>query len=427
MIAEIRSQLTADTSPPHLHTAFRFPARLHHKVSNYVISSFSRHNDWILDPFVGCGTNQLEAATLGRNSIGIDIDPLSAFVTRAKTQLRPEHIGSLQRLADALESALSSRENKRDYERLMFHDIVRTRVHGEDVGISADVFALLKPWFRNYVIEDLHFILSAIRKSRIQRAAKDIALLAFASAVRNCSNADPVPVSGLEYTKRMRDLDAKGRLINPYQIFFRRLRSITANAIRFAGMVDSNSTHTTELADSTCFDYGDRRFRLIFFSPPYLNAVEYSRRHKLEMAWLGLIKSHAAFIKLAGRYVGHRAIGKDELELQKLPGGTIDRIRLELLDRDYRRARAFARYCNQMRAVFENFVPTMTRTGRCVVVVGNNTVAGLEIPADEVFKDIAAPLTLVDHTRYILRNRYMSYQRRNGADIGFEHVLVFGR
>ena len=42
-------------------------------------------DDWVLDPFVGCGTTSVECKFLGLPSIGIDAHPFFVFATRVKT------------------------------------------------------------------------------------------------------------------------------------------------------------------------------------------------------------------------------------------------------------------------------------------------------------------------------------------------------
>jgi len=42
-----------------------------------LILRYSRENDWILDQFLGSGTTLIEAKLLGRNAIGVDVNPES--------------------------------------------------------------------------------------------------------------------------------------------------------------------------------------------------------------------------------------------------------------------------------------------------------------------------------------------------------------
>src|ERR1700733_12874697 len=57
-----------------------------------------------------------------------------------------------------------------------------------------------------------------------QHVNTDTAETCICFIIRNSSNADPVPVSGLEYTAHMRKKDHAGRLVNPYALFRTALR-----------------------------------------------------------------------------------------------------------------------------------------------------------------------------------------------------------
>ena len=58
------------------------------QIPNQLIKRYTRKGDWILDAFLGSGTTLIECQKLGRNGIGIDIDPeiLSVAKERATTE-----------------------------------------------------------------------------------------------------------------------------------------------------------------------------------------------------------------------------------------------------------------------------------------------------------------------------------------------------
>ena len=53
----------------------RHPAPYPRKLAERLIRMFSFVGDTVLDPFVGTGTTSVAAAMLGRNSIGIEVEP----------------------------------------------------------------------------------------------------------------------------------------------------------------------------------------------------------------------------------------------------------------------------------------------------------------------------------------------------------------
>jgi adenine-specific DNA-methyltransferase len=56
-----------------------------------VIMAFSNVGDVVLDPFVGSGTTAIAARTVGRDYIGIDIDP--SYARKAEERMRQERWG----------------------------------------------------------------------------------------------------------------------------------------------------------------------------------------------------------------------------------------------------------------------------------------------------------------------------------------------
>src|ERR671938_224445 len=55
------------------------------QIPNYLIKNFSEKNDLILDNFAGSGTTLVESKILGRNALGVDVNPLACLISKAKT------------------------------------------------------------------------------------------------------------------------------------------------------------------------------------------------------------------------------------------------------------------------------------------------------------------------------------------------------
>lgn len=67
------------------HNFYRYPARFSPDFVRAMLKEFSKPGDLIYDPFMGGGTTLVEAAALGRHSIGTDISSLAAFISQVKT------------------------------------------------------------------------------------------------------------------------------------------------------------------------------------------------------------------------------------------------------------------------------------------------------------------------------------------------------
>ncbi len=69
------------------HDFYRYPARFSPLVARAAIECFTQSGDTILDPFSGGATSLVEALTLGRNAVGVDISRLAMFLAKVKTLL----------------------------------------------------------------------------------------------------------------------------------------------------------------------------------------------------------------------------------------------------------------------------------------------------------------------------------------------------
>lgn len=385
----------------------------------------------VLDPFCGSGTLLVEASTLGRHGVGIDIDPLAVFVSRAKTAYWPPNAlkiaaGRLLRRLEPLRRASD------EYDSRMFRDVPRTRYEATLAADDLSVPAFAEPfhWFRRYVLIDLARIHKAILAPATASRYRPLFLLCFASIIRACSNADPVPVSGLEVTRHMRERDERGRRIDPFSLFESSVAKAIAAAGSFATARARRVTCTLRRGDATNLRFSVRRpVDCIITSPPYHGAVDYYRRHMLEMYWLGMTRNQEDRLALLPHYIGRSRVPRTHPFLACAPM-TRQALAWERRMRELspERADAFRHYAVAMGKFFDGAAKILPAGRDVVLVVGRSTWNGEEIPTSRIFTELAhGRFRLIEHAWYPLKNRYMSYQRHNDADINREHVLVYRR
>jgi hypothetical protein len=371
----------------------------------------------------------VEAALLGRRAIGTDVDPVAVYVSRVKT--RPLREAELRKTFHRLLSTTAALErDAADYERFMFSDLSPEAYEEEVVGLAIPAIPNLFHWFRHYVVTDLARLRRAIRGCNAPASHRAFFELCFASIIRGASNADPVPVSGLEVTSHMKRLDEKGRLVNPFALFRRTANRAIMDMEAYAAKLEAVPSVSVLRQDATRLNLPGRTVDAVITSPPYHGAVDYYRRHQLEMFWLGLTTNQDERLALLQDYMGRPRLSTLHPFVRQ---HEIEQVRAAALERRIRkvdgvRADAFKHYCVAMTKVFDR-LGRVLRPGRpAVLVVGHSSWNGDQLNTSKLFAELAHPhFTLNEQLWYPVRNRYMSYSRHNQASIDREYVLVMER
>lgn len=413
------------------HYLFRYPAKFHPPVIRALLDRYSAEGDLILDPFCGSGTLLVEASVFGRNSVGLDVDPVAVTVANAKVQrLNPKF---LKASVDTVLAAVSHhRRRTADYERLQFEDLTDARYERELATVASWVPGIpnLLHWFRRYVVIDLAHLRREINTAAIPKSHRRFLSVVFASIIRNASNADPVPVSGLEVTKWMKARDEAGRVVDPFALFSAAMRSALRDAEAFRVAAQPRARVEARHGDATALE-NRRRIpaSAVITSPPYHGAVDYYRRHQLEMFWLGLTVSQEERLALLRQYIGrphvpprHPWVG------EPLVTALAKEWEVRIRELSRKRADAFRHYLVAMTMFFHGLAKHLPAGAPAVLVVGHSSWNRSEIPTTALFEEIAGDDFELDEVlSYPVKNRYMSYSRHNGASISEEYVLVLRR
>lgn len=414
------------------HYLFRYPAKFHPPVVRALLQEYTGEGDVVLDAFCGSGTALVEAALLGRSSVGLDVDPLAVAVTTAKVhRYRPS---VLRRNAERLMTAATPHRRSRqwyvDHAKVDLTDDEYAAELGPVAAFVPDIPNLLH-WFRRYVIIDLGHLRKSIAELRCSEQQRHFFMVVFASIARNASNADPVPVSGLEYTSHMKERDAAGRVVDPWALFEVALRRALDGAEAFASAVPPGTFAIAGVGDATeLMDFVDVEVDAVVTSPPYHGAVDYYRRHQLEQFWLGLTQSHAERLDLLHRYIGRPKVPKKDRFVRDAVLATALAKEWEAKIREVsgERANAFRHYIAAMTAVFDELAGVVKPGAPTLFIVGHSTWNGSEIPTTDLFAEISGDRFQLEALRkYPVKNRYMSYKRGNDASIDTEYVLVLRR
>jgi methylase of polypeptide subunit release factors len=392
------------------HYLFRYPAKFHPPVAAFLVEAFSRRGNRILDPFCGSGTLLIEGAVTGRRVVGVDVDPVATFVARVKST--------------PLTSARSQKELRNFLEYVPLVSLAHRQTHW-----TPDI-PNIEHWFEPHVLRQISALRWQIGESLGTTHAGEIAECAFLSCIRGWSNADPVPVSGLEVTRHIKQKRKNGFFPDVRRQYRMALAKTLASIEDYSLRIKSKSLVPVVVnSDAKSFLHRTRQtYDCLITSPPYLTAVDYYRRHTLEMFWHDPKMDLASRLELKRRYIGQYQVSSsmvDHTDALDLDPST-ERVALKIEDRNEQRARAFRHYFAAMKEIFSAASYRVRKGGEIVVVIGNGRVGGDVIPTGKLLsKEFSEFATLRQIITYPLRNRYMTYERRNQASIEREQILVF--
>lgn len=415
-----------DDENDYTHYLFRFPAKFHPAVLRKLIDSFTKRGDNILDPFCGSGTLLVESLLSGRSALGIDVDPVAVLVSRAKSTAIPHN--RLARQVDKLLAVTDMlRRGGSEYDRLIHDDFSPSSVVRLRAKYSIPAIPNINHWFRRYVSIDLARLKAAILDAPLDADVRRFLLACFAGVIRNASNADPVPVSGLEVTSHMLKRDKAGRRIDPFELFEKKVRQGLRGMSELAEASQDVKIRVRRGSATALSGLVNRgSFDAVISSPPYNLAVDYYRRHTLEMYWLGLVTSQDERRELATKYVGRAGVrvGSSLLRVD-ITNAYLTRLLKHARDIDQRRERALKHYAVSMNRSLQGMKRALRPKGKAVLVVGNAKWNGRSVRATKLLEELARPdFNVVGRFSYPVKNRYMSYSRHNGADVNREYVLV---
>ncbi len=114
MVKPILAPILAETHTP-VYKMHRYFARRPHNVFEYLIKHYTRPGEIVLDPFCGGGVTVVESLRARRRVIGVDLNPMAAFITRM--EVLPVDLDSLQTAFNTLEQTVKAKIESLYYTR----------------------------------------------------------------------------------------------------------------------------------------------------------------------------------------------------------------------------------------------------------------------------------------------------------------------
>ncbi|MDR2191757.1 MAG: hypothetical protein LBO62_02595 [Endomicrobium sp.] len=336
------------------HSYHRYPAKFIPQLASRLIMQYSKEGDFVVDPFGGCGTTALEAKTAGRNSLGVDINPVAVLIAKAKaTVIEPKK----------LEIEFSILKDK-------------IALYNENTDVELPAHNRIDYWFRQEEKKELAYILSKISEVK-ETDIRDFFYCAFSNILKNCS------IWLQKSNKPTRDFTKEPS--KPIAIFYRQVKMMMKGNQSFYSLLQEKSFSKIRsrvvCGDARKIPVKNNSVDLIVTSPPYVTSYEYADLHQLSALWLEYIKDLSDFRKL---FIGTSCCGENKTDVNSLFARQIIE-NLELQDK--KTAKETAKYFSDMNQVFVEMKRILKKGGKTCIVIGNTSLKKVEVLNAEVFTE----------------------------------------
>ena len=360
----------------------------------------------ILDPFCGSGSIMVGAAQQDRTSVGIDVNPLAAFVARVKlSPLSDRDVAAAGAFLAGFETALSEVEP---------WPVPALRIAGKV--------------FEPDILDTVLRLRTLIEERATTKAQRRFLLLAWLSILQAVGSYFKEG-NGIKYRNRRRLAD--GYVARPegrWQLerFGADQDAFVRAAFRagLAGMledvpawrhgwwsaqrvIEGNALEEAQHLEAGSFDS-------VLFSPPYANRFDYFESQKVELWFGGFVDSYREMTVLRkrslrshlGAALERPTVSRPDVEaLIGLmdPGSYAARMRVPALIRGY---------FSDMAAVLGSCRRLLVPGGRCFVVVGNSAYGGVIIPTDSLIARLGLDAGFAAATVVPVRHLTVAPQQR---------------
>lgn len=382
------------------HAVFAYPAKFIPQIVRYAINTYTKEEDWIIDPFAGSGTVGVEAYLCKRNAVLFDLNlllnhimPLKVY--RGKGRL---HETDLHKLLEGM------RERKHrfipDWSNVDYWyapEILEVLAHywgfihntDDDVFSSVIKAALLKASKRFSNTED--------RTPKLARSKRKLNAIAELLKENWREQLDE-----MVHSLSLKTL----RRLNDFVMYTQQHHNENTSEIQWQGGVDSSYITVPRACDA------------LITSPPYLQAQEYIRSTKMELFWLGHTEEEV------------RELSRLEIPYRKadriVQTETLAKVR-ETLTRADLCKRLDSYFCHTVNAL-ENAMAQLKPNGAACIFVGNPRIDGITVELwrilAEYFTERGWTFEKVYEDRIKTRKLFGARKNKNPDGMKSEFLLI---
>jgi site-specific DNA-methyltransferase (adenine-specific) len=362
----------------------------------------------ILDPFCGSGSIMVGSAQQSRSAVGIDVNPLAAFVASVKlTPLRDHEVKAAAKFLNSFE---------RDIDHIDAWPVPGLRI--------------IDKVFEPDVLEAVLQLRALIeRHSDSSQRLRDFLFLAWLSILQDVGSYFKEG-NGIKYRNRKRL--KTGYIARPdgewqQQRFGSDQRAFVRGSYKTKLTEMLMDVHawsrgrwgSQRVIEGNSLEEAQRlgtgRFDSVIFSPPYANRFDYFESQKVELWFGGFVDTYNDMIAFRKRSVRSHLGAALNGDVAPLP--EIDDL-IDLIDPDSyairMRVPALIRgYFSDMAAILNCCREVLKKKGTCFVVVGNSAYGGVIIPTDALIAHLGLRAGFESAAVVPVRHLTVAPQQRN--------------
>lgn len=253
-----------------VHNWFTYPAGFSYRAVEYSIrkENLKIGKDTIYDPFMGSGTTNLVAKTMGFNSVGVEAHPFVYNITQAKIFWEISGKSVLDGL-DEIKTKVSKTK----------------RPQKLDSFLAKEFPELILKCFLPETLFEMLIVRNCIREMKKTAPVKRILNVALICVLRDIS----IAATGWPYIAPNK-IKITSLSKNGLQTYCNRVLRMLSDIEQIKNASAKIKTeHSIILGDSRCTQnlIESKSVSHIFTSPPYLNNFDYADRTRLEMYFMG--------------------------------------------------------------------------------------------------------------------------------------------
>jgi DNA modification methylase len=389
-----------------VHRWFTYPAGFSYKAVEHSIERYGiAQGQMIYDPFMGSGTTNLTAKTLGINSVGTEAHPFVYQITKAKLNwdIDPKSIKDfielVQKKLPQKSSALKTKKLQDEfpelilkcYEEKTLYDLWTLREliaeNLEDECVRGFFFVTVTAMLRNVSIAATGWPYIAPNKVKTSSIDKDVLTEFVLLANQMASDIQTIKIWSNDKYKK-----SKHNLIN------------------------GDSRNTDGLIKDKSVDH-------VFTSPPYLNNFDYADRTRLELYFWGHAKSWgdisqqirtvlmtSATTQISRADVKYEIMDEFSKECPKVTdfiGKSVEKLAVLRKTKGGKKSYDLmvAGYFNDMYKIIKDVYRVMKPNTKALFVLGDSAPYGIHIPTDKIIGDIGIGIGFNSYEIEILRAR----------------------